>query len=157
MQFNGAVFTHPSYQMVTGWVPVCVFLLQKKTEHLFCLWFVFVWVCVHLSEGCVFWDFGLCQSFCCWSYVWAYTCTCVCMCVTNHCMIYTIFLCCCCLGPSVCHAYAQRSLCNWNGPLKAPCHMETSSLGCLYVHPSISFNCPELGFCAVTIYWVHPP
>lgn len=81
MHFNGAVFTHPSYQMVTGWVPVCVFLLQKKIEHFFCLWFVFVWVCVHLSEGCVFWDFGLCQSFCCWSHVWAYTCTCVYVCV----------------------------------------------------------------------------
>ena len=70
-------------------------------------------------------------------------------CVTNHCMVYSVFLWCCCLRPSVCRANAQRSLCNWSGPLKAPCHMDPSSLGFLSVHPSISFNCPAPAFCAV--------
>lgn len=98
----------------------------------------FVWVCVHLIEGCVFWDSCLCQSFPHWWHVWASTFVRVCArgALTTAWFIPS-FSNCCCLGPTRCHAYAQRSLCNWNGPLKAPCHMETGSLGCLYVHPSI--------------------
>lgn len=53
-------------------------------------------------------------------HVYEHMCVTVCVYVTNRCMIYSFFLRCCCLGPSVCHANAQRSLCNWSGPVKAP-------------------------------------
>lgn len=52
--------------------------------------------------------------------VFEHKCVLVCVSVTNHCMIYSFFLWCCCLGPAVCHANAQRSLCNWSGPLEVP-------------------------------------
>lgn len=97
---------------------------------------------------------GIVPLLVCW-FTWKCACIVflyVSVCVTNCCMIYSFFLWCCCLGPSVCHANAQRSLCNCSGPLKAPCHMDPSSLGSLSVHPSIAFNCLEPGFCTVTIY-----
>lgn len=153
LQCNGGMFTRPSYQTATGWDPVWVFLSRggKKKNTDYCPWFVF---CVSMCAL----DWRLCILGLASLPVFPLLATCMsiymCLCVrargTNHCMIYTIFLCRRCLGPTLCHGYAQRSLCNWNGPLKAPCHMEPSSLGCLYVHPSISFNCPVLGFWAVT-------
>lgn len=60
---------------------------------------------------------------------WAAICTftvCVLMCeygsvcIANCCMIYSLILWCCCLGLFLCHANAQRSLCNCSGPLKTP-------------------------------------
>lgn len=52
---------------------------KKRTPTIAC-GLCFVWVCVHLIEGCVFWDSRLCQSFPCWQHVWAYTCACMCAC-----------------------------------------------------------------------------
>lgn len=60
-----------------------------------------------------------------------------CVCVANCYMVYSIFLWCFCLEPSLCCSNAQRSLCNWSGPLKPPCHMDQSSLGCWSVCLSI--------------------
>lgn len=126
---------------MTGCVSVCVCMLEENRKLIIC-------VCLFMNP--LYFGSSILASHAC-------ACTCIRVCMTNHCMIYFIFLWCCRLGLSVCHAYEQRSLSNWSGPLKAPCHMEPSSLGCLSVHPSISYNCPQPGLYVVTIYCLVSP
>lgn len=78
------------------------------------------------------------------------------VCASVHLLHQTVWfiplLWCNCLGHSVCYVYAQRSLCNCRKPPKAPFHLEATSIGCLSVHPSIYFNCPESGLGVIMVH-----
>lgn len=82
------------------------------------------------------------------------TCVNVHMCVTKMSMNIFVFLSHCCLGP-LCVMSMLGSLCNWREPLQAPRHMELSSFGCLSVHISIHFNCPESWLMDSHYYLLH--
>lgn len=88
------------------------------------------------------------------AFSWTRACTCIC--VLPKCgWIIPSFSCTAVWGPSVCHVYVLESLCNWREPLKAPRHMESCSFGCLSVHTSIHFNCPELWLMDSHYYLLH--